>query len=93
MKRLLQLLNIILTIIMVICELAEFLAIPAILVVIGLFNDLPWQYYAISIGGYIIFWLLMEMVARFVFKLLDKKYTPRIEKQLEKILDRFASPK
>ena len=84
MKRLLTCLGIVGTVIMVICDMSEFLAIPAILVVIGILNSLTWQYYVISIGGYVLLFVAAELIAHFVFKSLDKKYSPIIARKLEK---------
>lgn len=90
MKRLINILGIILTVIMVICETAEFLAIPALFVVIGILNKFSWQYYAITIGGYIALLIVIDIVARLIFKALDKKYTPIITRKIEKYCDRFS---
>ncbi len=84
MKFLATCINCILTVIMIISETLEFLAVPAFFVIIGLFNSFPWQYYAITIGGLAILYLLAEVIAHFVFKALDKKYTPLIKRKLEK---------
>ena len=89
MNRFLHFIGIIGTMIMIICDIAEFLAVPALFIVIGLLNSYPWQYYAISIGGYIVLFIVAEIIAHFVFKALDKKYTPLIERKLEKYLNKF----
>lgn len=89
MKRLLRVLGIFATIITVIWDVAEFLAVPALLVAIGIGNSFPWQYYAITLGGYVALFVVAEIVAHFVFKALDKKYTPFIQRKLEKIFNRF----
>ncbi len=75
---------------MVIWDIIEFLAIPAIFLVIGLLNSFPWQYYAISIGGYFSLFVILEIIAHFVFKALDKKYTPLIKRKLEKYFSKFS---
>ena len=84
MKNLLNFAGIILTIVMVILDIAEFLAIPALFIVIGLLNSFPWQYYAISIGGYFALFIILEIVLHLVFKALDKKYMPLVIRKLEK---------
>ena len=89
MNRLLHFIGVIGTIIMVIWDIVEFLAIPALFVIIGLLNSFSWQYYAITIGGYVVLLLLAELVAHFVFKALDKKYTPLIERKLEKYFSKL----
>ena len=91
MNRFLHFIGIIGTITMVICDIAEFLAIPALFIVIGLLNSYPWQYYAISIGGYIVLFIVAEIIAHFVFKTLNKKYSPLIERKLEKYLNKFSN--
>ena len=91
MNRFLHFIGVIGTIIMVIWDIVEFLAIPALFVIIGLLNSFSWQYYAITIGGYVVLLLLAELVAHFVFKALDKKYTPLIERKLEKYFNKFSN--
>lgn len=76
---------------MVICDIAEFLAIPALFIVIGLLNSYSCLYYAITIGGYIVLFIVAEIIAHFVFKALDKKYTPLIERKLEKYFNKFSN--
>ena len=90
MKGPLKFIGIILIIIGTIWDVVEFLAVPALFVGIGLYNDFPWQYYAISIGGYFAFFAIIEIAMHFIFKALDKKYTPIIERKLEKLFDRFS---
>ena len=90
MKKLLGFIANILYVGMVIWEIIEFLALPALFLVIGLLNSFPWQYYAISIGGYFALFIILEIILHFVFKALDKKYTPLIERKLEKHFDKFS---
>ena len=90
MKKLLNFIGNILYVCMIIWDIIEFLAIPALLLVIGLLNSFPWQYYAISIGGYFALFIILEIILHFVFKALDKKYTPLIERKLEKLFDKFS---
>lgn len=89
MNRFLHFIDVIATIIMVIWDIVEFLAVPALFVIIGVLNSFSWQYYAITIGGYIALFIIAEIIAHFEFKALDKKYTPFIESKLEKIFNRF----
>ena len=91
MKRFIHFIGIIGTITMVICDIAEFLAIPALFIVIGLLNSYSWLYYAITLGGYIVLFIVAEIIAHFVFKALDKKYTPLIERKLEKYFNKFSN--
>jgi hypothetical protein len=83
-KKFLKFIGVIFTIIMIIWEVIEFLAVPALFTVIGLLNSFPWQYYAISIGGYVALFIIAEIIAHLVFKALDKKYTPLIVKKFKK---------
>ena len=84
MKKLLGFIANILYVGMVIWDIIEFLALPALFVVIGLLNSFPWQYYAISIGGYFALFIGLEIILHFIFKALDKKHTSLIERILEK---------
>ena len=90
MKKLLYFIGSILYVGMIIWDVIEFLALPALFIVIGLFNSFPWQYYAITIGGYFALFVIAEIIAHFVFKALDKKYTPIIKRKLEKHFDKFS---
>ena len=90
MKKLLGFIANILYVGMVIWDIIEFLAIPALFLVIGLLNSLPWQYYAISIGGYFALFIILEIILHFAFKAFDKKYTPIIERKLEKYFNKFS---
>ena len=89
MKQLLNVIGYILCVGMILWEVIEFLAIPALFVVIGLLNELPWQYYAISIGGYFALFIIIDIVLNLVFKALEKKYTPFIKRKIDKFFDRF----
>ena len=90
MKNFLNFVGNILYVGMVIWDIIEFLAIPALFLVIGLLNSFPWQYYAISIGGYFAFFIILEIILHFIFKALDKKYTPLLERKLEKYFNKFS---
>lgn len=83
-------LGIIGTTLMVLWDIVEFLAAPALFIVIGVLNGFPWQYYAIAIGGYVALFILIEVIAHFIFKALNKKHTPLIERKLAKFCDRFS---
>ena len=88
MKKFLSFIGNILNIGMIIWDVIEFLAIPALLVIIGLLNSFPWHYYAIAIGGYFALFIILEIILHFVFKALDKKYTPFIKRKIEKYLNK-----
>ena len=91
MKKLLNFVGNILYVGMVIWDIIEFLALPAVFLVIGLINSLPWQYYVISIGGYFALFIILEIILHFIFKALDKKYTPLIERKLEKYFNKNSN--
>lgn len=90
MKKFFDLLGNILYIGMILWDIIEFLTLPALFLIIGLINSLPWQYYAISIGGYFVLFIILEIVLYFIFKALDKKYMPLIVRKLEKYFDKFS---
>ena len=90
MKKLLGAIANILYVGMVIWDIIEFLAIPVLFLVIGLIYSFSWQYYAITIGGYFALFVILEIVLRLIFKALDKKYTPLLERRLEKYFNKFS---
>lgn len=90
MKKLLGAIANILYVGMVIWDIIEFLALPALFLIIGLLNSLPWQYYAFTIGGYFALFIIIELVMHFAFKALDRKYTFFIERKLEKFISRLS---
>ena len=90
MNKLLNFIGNILYIGMIIFDVIEFLAFPALFLIIGLMNSFPWQYYAITIGGYFALFIVLEIILHFIFKALDKKYTPLIERKLEKYFNKFS---
>ena len=90
MNKLLNFIGNILHIGMIIFDAIEFLALPALFLIIGLINSFSWQYYAITIGGYFALFILLEIILHFIFKALDKKYTPLIERKLEKYFNIFS---
>ncbi len=91
MKKLLNFIGKILFIGMILWDIIEFLALPAVFLVIGLINSFPWQYYAIAIGGYFALFIILEIILHFIFKALDKKYTPLIERKLEKYFNKSSN--
>ena len=93
MKGFLKFLDIIGYIIMVIWSIIEFLSLPALFTIIGLLNKFPWQYYLITIGGYFILFIIIEIITHFVFKALDKKYTPFFERKFNQIFNKTAIDK
>lgn len=91
MKKLLNVIGVILTVVIIIWDTVEFLALPALFVIIGLLNAFPWQYYAITVGGYFAIFAIAEIILHFVFKSMEKKYISFFERKLKKIIDRFSS--
>ncbi|MBQ9747192.1 MAG: hypothetical protein IJV98_00270 [Clostridia bacterium] len=91
MTKLLDVIGKILYVGTIIGDVIGFLALPALFLVIGLLNSYPWQYYAITIGGYFALFMAVHIILHFVFKALDKKYSPRIIKKLEKIFSHFSN--
>ena len=87
MKTLLHILGIIFSTIIIFIEILEFLFIPVLLTIIGLFNSYSWQYYVITIGIYIVLFILIELLAHFLFKAFEKKYTPATERKINKIIN------
>ena len=73
MKSFLNFLGIILTAFMVICDIVEFLAVPAVFVVIGVLNSYSWQYYAIAVGGYFVLLVVVQIIMHFVFHKENRK--------------------
>ena len=72
-------------------ELVEFLLLPAFFLVIGLWQQMPWQYYAITIGGYFALFFLGQLLLHLIFKRLGKKYSSRFVQKMEKILSKFST--
>ena len=90
MSKLLNFIGNILYIGMIIYDLIGFLALPALFLIIGLVNSYPWQYYAITVGGYFALSFVLDIILYFIFKALDRKYTPLIERKLEKYFNKFS---
>ena len=90
MSKLLNFIGNILYIGMIIYDLIGFLALPALFLIIGLVNSYPWQYYAITVGGYFALSFVLDIILYFIFKALDIKYTPLIERKLEKYFNKFS---
>ncbi len=88
MKGILKFFEVILTIIMVVWELIEILAFPALLLIIGILNSYPWQFFVATIGGYFIIAIVIQTVCHFIFNRFEKKYESALVRVLEKILKR-----
>lgn len=77
----------ILTVFEFLWDLFGFLLLPAIFVGVGLLDNAPWQYYAITVGGYFALFALLELIFSIIFKKIDKKYSPVIERKIGKAID------
>jgi len=89
LKGFLNFLDVICNIILVLWQAVEVLTIPALFVIIGICNDFSWQYYVISIGGYFLLLALLDTIFHFVFKALEKKYTPIFERIINNFAERI----
>ena len=85
MKGFLKFLDIILTIVNVVWNLVEILTIPALFLIVGVLNSYPWQYYAVTIGGFFIIAITIQTVGHFWFKRVEKKYESALLRLFEKI--------
>ena len=90
MKGLLNFIGAVLTVFMVIWDILEILVIPILFTIIGILNSFPKEYYLISIGGYFALFIVAEIAARLIFKALDKRYTPILERKLRKYFDKSS---
>ena len=91
MRGFLKILEIILTIVYVIWNLVEILAIPTLFLIVGLLNDLPWQYYATTIGGFFIIAIIVQTICHFIFKRFEKRYESSLVKLFRKFFDENGS--
>lgn len=78
---------------MVLWEIAEVLAIPALFVVIGILNDMSWKFYVITIGGYFLLIILIQIICHFVFKALEKEYESFFDRLFNNISKAFSRKK
>ncbi len=84
MKGFMKFFDFILTIIYVVENLLEILIIPIIFIAVGLLNDLSWQYYIATVGGYFIICIFIQIILHFVFKRFEKKYESFLMKLFKK---------
>ena len=87
MKALKIILYIILVPIYIIDTLAEILIVPAIFTLIGVLNSFGWKYYVISIGSYLIFAIILQIILHFVFKRTEKRFESRLKRWFPNIFD------
>lgn len=85
MKRFLKFLSGLFAVAIFIIELAEILGLPIAFLLIGIFCDMPWQFYLISIGGYFVLLVIAEIVVRLIFK----STSPILKRKLERLFDRL----
>lgn len=90
MEKLVNALLTFLNILGIILELLEFLLLPTLFLLFGLWQQMPWQYYAITIGGYFGLWLLLEIALRLIFRWVGKKYSSRFERALVRLVSKFS---
>lgn len=62
----------------------EYLALPALFVVVGLLNDFGWQYYAWTIGGYLVLVALAELIGALIGKMLGRAFELRLLRKLSR---------
>ena len=79
-KRLLSVVGVI----AVIGTVLEYLALPALFVVIGLLNGFGWQYYAWTIGGYAVLVVLAELIGALIGTLMGRAFELRLLRKLRK---------
>lgn len=87
MRSIVKLLEAVLTVIIVLWELAEALAIPALLVLIGLLNSFPWQYYVISIAVYVAVAIVIQLICHLIAKRCEKKFESALQRLFHKLFD------
>ena len=90
-KGFLKFLEIVCCVFILIVEILEFLAIPAILVILGMICELPWEIMAVMVGGYFLLYALLEIICHFVFRALEKKYTPFVERIISRFVEGISS--
>ena len=84
LKFLSKCIGVIALVVLVIWDLIEFLALPAIFVVIGIFNQMPAAYYWITIGGYLALFALLQLLMWLLEKKLDKHFDALLTNKLAK---------
>lgn len=87
MKALKIILYIILVPIYIIYTLAEILIVPAIFTLLGVLNSFGWKYYVITIGSYLTFAIILQIILHFVNKHAERRFTARLKKRFPNIFD------
>ena len=84
MKKLLAFMGNILYIGTIICDVIEILVVPVLFSVIGILNQYPWQYYAVSIGGFFAIAIIIQSACHLILKRFEKKYESTLVKLFRK---------
>ena len=77
---------------LVIGEMLDYLALPALFVAIGVLNGFGWQYYAWVIGGYGVLVVLVELIGALIGTMLGNAFELRLLRKLKKAA-RLHEPK
>ena len=85
MKSLFKFLDILAGIILILMDLLEILVFPALLVLVGLLNSYPWQYYALTIGGYFVIVAVLQLILHLIFRKFEKKYSSAVERLFQRL--------
>lgn len=75
-------------VLLILWEIGEFLAIPAIFVVIGIFCEMPAAYYWITIGGYLAMFAVLQLLMWILEKTLGKRFEALLTNKLAKYFNR-----
>ena len=87
MKSIIKLIGTVCGILIFLWELAEILAIPALLVLIGLLNSFSWQYYAIAIAAYVLIAVIIQVICHLISKRVEKKFESALQRLFHKLFD------
>lgn len=79
-------------VLLILWDIGEFLIIPALFVVLGIFCELPAAYYWITIGGYLALFALFQLLLWWLEKKLGKHFDALLTHKAEKISHRFQPP-
>ncbi len=91
MKSFLKFLEVFFTIVYVIWNVFEILAIPALFLTVGLLNAFPWPYYAATIGGYFVIAIVIQVICHFLFQHSEKRYESALVKLFQEIFGKKAT--
>ena len=86
MKGFLNVLGATASVIALLVDIVQLLALPVLFVVIGYLNSYSWQYYLMSVGGYFVLCILIYLVVRMVCRVFDKKFSFLTERILDEII-------